>query len=91
MNKNIILEDNNIKNKIYTIRGIQVMLDSDLAEIYGVETFRLNERVKRNIKRFPENFMFRLSEKEFDSLTSQTAMINKTRGKHKKYLPLVFY
>ena len=53
-----IIKDLTIENKIYTIRGIQVMLDRDLEELYGVETRRLNEQVKRNIERFPKNYMF---------------------------------
>ncbi|MDY5884851.1 MAG: ORF6N domain-containing protein, partial [Treponema sp.] len=72
-NEIIILNENDLKNKIYTIRGVQVMLDSDLAEIYGVETKRLNEQVKRNIERFPEEFMFQLSAEEFEVLRSQIA------------------
>ena len=52
-----------IQNKIYTIRGQRVMLDRDLAELYGVETKRLNEQIKRNIKRFPDDFMFQLKKK----------------------------
>ncbi|SET42027.1 ORF6N domain-containing protein [Draconibacterium orientale] len=63
-----VLPDEIILNKIYFIREQKVMLDSDLAELYGVETRRLNEQVKRNISRFPEDFMFQLSEFEFESL-----------------------
>jgi len=62
-----------IISKIYFIRGQKVMLDSDLAELYGVETRRLNEQVKRNISRFPEDFMFQLSEIEYENLKSQFA------------------
>jgi len=62
-----------IKSRIYTVRGFQVMLDSDLAELYGVETKQLNRAVKRNIDRFPENFMFQLTEKELTILRSQIA------------------
>jgi len=62
-----------IQRKIYTIRNNQVMLDSDLAAFYGVETRRLNEQVKRNIERFPEEFMFQLTKEEFDNLMSQFA------------------
>jgi hypothetical protein len=79
-----------IENSIHFIRGQKVMLDSDLAHLYGVPTFRLNEQVKRNIERFPADFMFRLTAKESDSLTSQFAMLKKGRGQHKKYLPVVF-
>lgn len=81
---------NEIKNKIYTIRGIQVMLDSDLAEIYEVETKRLNEAVKRNTERFPETFCFQLTITEYNTLRSQIATLDKSRGKHNKYLPYVF-
>lgn len=63
--------DDSIKNKIYTIRGMQVMLDSDLAELYDVETKNLNRAVNRNSDRFPPNFMFQLSEEEYQSLRSQ--------------------
>jgi hypothetical protein len=63
--------DETIKSKIYTIRGLQVMLDSDLAELYDVESKRLNEQVKRNSDRFPQNFMFQLTEEEHQCLRSQ--------------------
>ena len=62
-----------IQNLIYEIRGQRVMLDRDLAELYGVETRRLNEQVKRNIERFPEDFMFQLTKGEFEILKSQIA------------------
>jgi hypothetical protein len=62
-----------IRNRIYTIRGKQVMLDKDLAELYGVEVKRLNEAVKRNSKRFPEDFMFQLDNEEWGILKSQFA------------------
>ncbi|WP_214647215.1 ORF6N domain-containing protein [Draconibacterium mangrovi] len=68
-----MLPDEIIMNKIYFIREQKVMLDSDLADLYGVETRRLNEQVKRNISRFPEDFMFQLSEFEFENLKSQFA------------------
>ena len=63
----------NIYNRVYVIRGQQVMLDCDLAEIYGYEVKRLNEQVKRNIARFPEDFMFQLSDEEIGNLKSQIA------------------
>ena len=89
--KNIVaLEEKEIKNKIYTIRGKQVMLDRDLAEFYGVEIKRLNEQVKRNSGRFPEDFMFQLNDDEYNSLRSQFATLNEGRGQHRKYLPYVF-
>jgi len=62
-----------VAQKIYMIRGQKVMLDSDLAVFYGVEVKRINEQVKRNMERFPENFMFQLTKDEADSLRSQIA------------------
>jgi len=82
-----IVPDEIIMNKIFYIRDQKVMLDSDLAELYGVETRRLNEQVARNIDRFPEDFMFRLTEKEFESLLSQIAT-SKRGGR--RTLPYVF-
>lgn len=78
----------NIEPLIKIIRGQQVMLDRDLATLYGVETKRLNEQVKRNIKRFPEDFMFQLAKDE--CLRSQIATLNEGRGQHLKYMPYVF-
>jgi hypothetical protein len=72
-NDGLMLPNEVIISKIYFIRGQKVMLDSDLAELYGVETRRLNEQVKRNISRFPEDFMFQLSEIEYENLKSQFA------------------
>ena len=85
----------NICNRVYVIRGQQVMLDFDLAEIYGYEVKRLNEQVKRNITRFPEDFMFQLTKDEIpeDFLKSQIATLNENgnkRGLHIKKLPFVF-
>ena len=100
--KQIILKEDDIKNRIYSIRGLHVMLDEDLAELYKVKTKRLNEQVKRNIGRFPLEFMFKLTDSEFDSLRSQiatssegslrsqTVTLEKGRGVHRKYLPYVF-
>ncbi|MBW2998478.1 ORF6N domain-containing protein [Candidatus Woesearchaeota archaeon] len=68
---NIIISDNNIKDKIHTLRGVEVMLDRDLAQLYQVETKRLNEQVKRNIKRFPKDFMFQLTEIEQNELVAK--------------------
>ena len=81
-----------IRNMIYTVRNQQVMLDNDLAKLYQVETKRLNEAVKRNIARFPEEFRFQLNEEETEFLRSQCATLNENdgRGKHRKYLPYVF-
>ena len=78
----------NIEPLIKIIKGQQVMLDHDLATLYGVETKRLNEQVKRNIKRFPEDFMFQLTKDE--CLRSQIATLNEGRGQHLKYMPYVF-
>ena len=69
----LAIPDEVLMNKIYLIRGQKVMIDIDLAVLYGVETRRLNEQVKRNISRFPEDFMFKLSEDEFKNLISQNA------------------
>ena len=66
------------------------MLDMVLAELYGVSTKRLNEQVRRNLKRFPNDFMFQLNEEEYDSLRSHFATLDTGRGKHRKYLPLAF-
>lgn len=64
MSKELPLSSQGIENRIFTIRGVQVMLDEDLAEIYGIPTGRLNEQVKRNVDRFPTDFMFQLSKEE---------------------------
>jgi hypothetical protein len=77
-----------ITRKIYIFRGQKVMLDSDLAELYRVPTFRLNEAVRRNLKRFPEDFMFQLTKEEANSLRSQIAM-SKGRG-GRRTLPYAF-
>ena len=80
----------NIESLIRVIRGQQVMLDSDLAMLYGVETKRLNEQVKRNLNRFPEDFMFQLTQDEVVSSRSQIATLNAQRGQNIKYLPYAF-
>lgn len=67
-----------------------MILDADLAQLYGVQTKRLNEQVKRNAPRFPADFIFQLTEEEFDSLRSQFATLKTGRGQHRKYLPYVF-
>ena len=69
----LLLPDEVVMNKIYLIRGMKIMLDKDLAELYQVETKRLKETVRRNSNRFPEDFMFELSEDEFENLRSQFA------------------
>ncbi|WP_298397587.1 ORF6N domain-containing protein [Flavobacterium sp.] len=90
MSQNLIISEETISDKIYFIRNQKVMLDSDLATLYGIETKRLKEQVKRNISRFPEDFMFELTEIEYNSLRSQIATLKKGRGQHQKYLPSVF-
>ena len=77
-----------IEQKILLIRRHKVMLDRDLAKLYGVSTKRLNEQVKRNMKRFPPDFMFKLTKKEADSLRSRFATLK--RGRHSKYLSYAF-
>lgn len=85
------LDVETIKNLIYTVRGKQIMLDSDVADIYHCETKYVNRVVKRNIQRFPEEFCFQLNENEFESLRCQFVTLNgKGRGQHRKYLPYVF-
>jgi hypothetical protein len=79
-----------IENRIFTVRGIPIMLDSDLAAVYQVETKVLNQAVKRNLQRFPEMFLFRLNEAEWNSLRSQIVTLKTERGKHTKYIPYVF-
>jgi len=92
-----------IQNRIYELRGERVMLDRDLAALYETETKRLTEAVKRNIKRFPSDFMFQLTKQEFESLRlqitvvessdssrSQFATLNTSRGQNLKYLPYAF-
>ncbi len=79
-----------VVSRIFLVRGQKVMLDADLAELYGVPTGRLNEQVKRNIDRFPPEFMFLLTKQEAESLRSQTAILKRGRGQHRKYLPYVF-
>lgn len=70
----LVLNEETIKDKIYTLRNMQVMLDKDLAELYGVKAIRLREQVKRNIDRFPDDFMFQLSDDEVEFMVSQNAI-----------------
>ena len=92
-----------IRSRIFTIRGVQVMFDRDLAELYGVPTKALNQAVKRNIERFPERFMFRMRNEDIanlrsqivtscveTSLRSQIVTLNKKQGQHLKYMPYAF-
>ncbi|MDR6784592.1 hypothetical protein J2X78_003166 [Pedobacter africanus] len=88
----ILVTPETIQNKIYTIRGKQVMMDRDLAVLYGVETKVLNQAVKRNIKKFPADFRFELTKIEHDFLRSQFVTLEKknSKGTHSKYLGAVF-
>jgi len=79
-----------IQNKIYEIRGFKVMLDFDLAGMYGTETKVLKQSVRRNIERFPDDFMFELTRDEYNSLRSQFVTLDVGRGKYSKYLPFAF-
>jgi hypothetical protein len=85
---NSLIPDEAILHKIYFIRGHKVMLDKDLAALYGVETRRLKEQVKRNLIRFPDRFMFELTSHENEILRSQNATLR--HGEHSKYLPFAF-
>lgn len=93
-NLNVVkYEIENIKNLIYTIRGKQVMLDSDVAMLYNYETKKINQTVKRNIERFPEKFCFKLTEMELENMWSQfvtTSRLEDNKYRSKKYLPYVF-
>jgi len=101
--QNELLIQNRITKLIVLVRNQRVLLDRDLAELYGVEVRRLNEQVKRNLERFPEDFMFQLNPDEWEyvqaqialvmegnSLRSQFATLKKGRGVHRKFLPYVF-
>ena len=79
-----------IQSKIYEIRGVKVMIDKDLAELYQVTTGNFNKAVKRNIKRFPPDFMFQLTKDEYNFLKFQNGILKMGRGKHSKYLPYAF-
>lgn len=76
MKKSVLLSEEKVLNRIYVIRGKKVMLDRDLSEMYGVLTKNLNRAVKRNLRRFPDDFMFRLTEKEFGGLRCQIGTSN---------------
>ena len=84
----LTLIEERVLGKIYIIRNQKVMLDSDLAKLYGVETKRLKEQVNRNRDRFPSPFMFELTKEEYEILRSQNATLK--RGAHSKYLPYAF-
>jgi hypothetical protein len=79
-----------IERAILQIRGQKILLDEDLAELYGVETKVLNQAVRRNLERFPEDFMFQLTTEEWKSLRSQIVTLKGGRGQHRKYRPYAF-
>jgi len=87
MEQNIIKSE--IESRIFTIRGMQVMLDSDLALLYGTETKFINRALSRNQNRFPADFAFRISQEEFENLRCQFGTSNNSRG-GRRYLPYVF-
>ena len=92
-NEIVLLNEEDIKSKIYNIRGKEVMLDSDLAILYNVETKRINEAVKNNLKKFPERYSWILNENEWNFLRSKISTLENSsygKGKHRKYLPRVF-
>jgi len=84
----IVVKQEVIERIIYMIRGHKVMLDSDLAELYAVEVKQLKRQVRRNIERFPADFMFQISKEEYESLRCQIGTLK--RGEHSKYLPYAF-
>lgn len=89
-NKKLSIPLERIASFILVVRGHKVLLDADLAALYGVTTKRLNEQVRRNRERFPEDFVFPLAQDEYEALRSQFATLKPGRGRHRKYLPYVF-
>lgn len=85
-----IINVEQVERKIYFIRGNKVMLDSELAVLYGITTKVFNQAIKRNIERFPEDFCFQLSEDEYDYLRSQIVTSNSTKRGGRRYMPYVF-
>ena len=90
-NKIDIVSPDSIKPYIYEVRGRNVMIDSDLATLYGIETKNLKRAVRMNIARFPADFMFELTKEEYDFLRCNFFTLKNGRGKHSKYLPYAFY
>ena len=90
MNEIIEKEEIKVENMIHEIRGKQVILDNDVAMLFGYETKYLNRQVQRNINRFPENYCFQLNEEEYNFLRCQIGTLKQGKGQHKKYLPYVF-
>ena len=87
-NDGLLIAEEVIVSKIYIVRGKQVMLAQDLAELYQVDTKALNQQVKRNLRKFPERYMFQLTKDEYSRLRSQNVTLK--RGQHVKYLPYAF-
>ncbi|MDY6347668.1 MAG: ORF6N domain-containing protein [Bacteroidales bacterium] len=90
MKEKILPSDNSIQDIIYEIRGVKVMLDYDLASMYEVDVSQLKRQVRRNIDRFPEDFMFELTAEEVSALRCQNGILKTGRGQHSKYLPFAF-
>ena len=90
MKENSLPSDNPIQDIIYDIRGAKVMLDYDLASMYEVDVSQLKRQVRRNIDRFPEDFMFELTSEEVSALRCQNGILKTGRGQHSKYLPFAF-
>jgi hypothetical protein len=88
--RSAVIDSNAIMSNILVIRGHRVLLDSDLAALYQVETKALTRAVRRNAERFPRDFMFQLAAEESGSLRSQFGALKTGRGKHRKYAPYVF-
>ena len=90
MKEKILPYDNPIQDIIYDIRGVKVMLDYDLVSMYEVDVSQLKRQVRRNIDRFPEDFMFELTSEEVSALRCQNGILKTGRGQHSKYLPFAF-
>ena len=90
MSNELIVSPEVIKAHIYELRGRRIMVDSDLAQLYGVETKNLKRAVRMNIERFPEDFMFELTKEEYDFLRCNFFTLKSGRGQHSKYLPYAF-
>lgn len=91
MSKEVLIHnEEDLRSKIYTIRGVQVMLDFDLAEIYGYDTKRFNEQVKNNKERFDEDFRFQLTKEEFDNLRSKNSTAKTNGIYHDRYIFIDF-
>lgn len=88
--QNALIPTERIAQAIFLIRGHKVIIDADMAELYQVTTKRFNEQVRRNMERFPQDFMFQLTQEEWVALRSQFATLKIGRGQHRKYLPYAF-